>query len=258
MTKQLLFFILVFLFGVLQAQDLERYDAMKAEFKGGQENFEQVIQTQLSFPKNFFSNGYEENVTIYFLLDSANQPGKAVFRPHIVPAGQKELLRILRFLQFTKQSTDPNQPYFVTVPVAFKHYFSLTKQRQKTIVKLSIPADSSYKVFPKADRSPEYFKGGEIGLKDYILTEIEYPKLALEKSVEGTVVVEFIVETNGYVTGVSIKQALGAGCSEEAIRLIKKTRWQPAMINGKLVRYKLTYPITFSIRNVSKTSNFDN
>jgi protein TonB len=89
-------------------------------------------------------------------------------------------------------------------------------------------------------------------LADFILSEIEYPKLAIEKSIEGTVTIEFIIETNGYVSNLIIKNGIGAGCSEEALRIIKQTKWQPAVINNKLVRYKTTYPITFSLRNVNK------
>ena len=85
-----------------------------------------------------------------------------------------------------------------------------------------------------------------------ILSKIEYPKLAVEKSVEGTVVLEFVVETNGYLTGITVKQGINAGCTEEAVRLIKETKWQPALLNNKFVRYRTNYPITFSLRNINK------
>ena len=84
---------------------------------------------------------------------------------------------------------------------------------------------------------------------------MEYPKLAIEKSVEGTVIVEFVVETNGYVTNANLKKGLGAGCAEEALRIIKSTKWQPAILNNKLVRYRTNYPITFSLRNVTRDAS---
>lgn len=242
----------------LQSQDLTKYNPIKAEVKGGQQNIDQIIRTQLSLPKNFFANGYEETVNIYFLLDSLNHPIQPIFQPHVLPAGQKELFRILKFMTFLRQDPDPNVPYYITVPLSAKFYSSLPKQKQKALPKAMGAADSSFVVYGKADRSPEYLKGGEEALKEFILSEIEYPKLAIEKSVEGTVVIEFIVETNGFVTGAHIKQPLGAGCSEEALRLILKTRWQPAKLNGKLVRYKMSYPITFSLRNITRESAISN
>lgn len=246
----LLVMIVCALFG--KAQDFSKYNPIKAEIKGGNQNLEQILQTQLSLPKNFFANGYEENVTIYFVIDSLNQPVVLSFQPHVLPAGQKELTRILRFMHFVRLDPDYNVPYYITVPLSAKNYYSLLKQKNRPLAKTGLKSDSSFVVYSKADRSPDYYKDGENGLKDFILSEIEYPKLAIEKSVEGTVVIEFVVETNGYVTNAMVKQPLGAGCSEEALRLITKTRWLPAQLNGKLVRYKMAYPITFSLLNKSR------
>ena len=254
----LLSLLLVSFSASLQSQDLTKYNPIKAEVKGGQQNIDQIIRTQLSLPKNFFANGYEETVNIYFLLDSLNHPIKPIFQPHVLPAGQKELFRILKFMTFIRQDSDPNVPYYITVPLSAKFYSSLPKQKQKALPKALGVADSSFVVYGKSDRSPEYLKGGEEALKEFLLSEIEYPKLAIEKSVEGTVIIEFIVETNGFVTGAHVKQPLGAGCSEEALRLILKTRWQPAKLNGKLVRYKMSYPITFSLRNITRESAISN
>jgi protein TonB len=126
------------------------------------------------------------------------------------------------------------------------------KQKNKLTLKKPLPADSSFVIYTKADKSPEYYKNGDDGLAEFILSQIEYPKLAIEKSIEGTVVIEFVVETNGYLTGITVKQGVNAGCTEEALRLIKLTKWQPAVFNNKFVRYKTNFPITFSLRNISK------
>ena len=115
-------------------------------------------------------------------------------------------------------------------------------------------ANRSYTIYSRADKSPEYYKNGDEGLAEFILSEIEYPKPAIENSIEGTVVVEFVVETNGYATNLIVKQGVNGGCSEEAIRLIKQTKWLPATLNNKFVRYKTNYPITFSLRNSNKST----
>ena len=142
--------------------------------------------------------------------------------------------------------------YFIKFNVSKIKYNNYFKQKSKINLKINLSADSSFIIYSKADKSPEYYKNGDEGLADFILSEIEYPKLAIEKSIEGIVTTEFIIETNGYVSNLIIKNGIGAGCSEEALRIIKQTKWQPAVINNKLVRYKTTYPITFSLRNVNK------
>jgi len=251
-------FLLVLFSSVFTAQDLNRYNPIKAEIRGGQDALEQVLQTQLSLPKNFFQSGYEQTVMVYFLLDSALHTGKAIFYPSINAVGQKEIQRLLRFLQFSRYDNDLQLPYYISIPLSNARYASYKKQKQKNFIKPGMAADSTFVIYGKADRSPEYYKDGEEGLKEFLLSEMEFPKLALEKSVAGTVVVEFVVETNGYVTTLNVKQPLGAGCSEEAVRLIKETRWKPAELNGKLVRYRMSYPITFSLRSTTKDSGFQN
>lgn len=242
----------------LSAQDLVRYDPIKADIRGGNAALDQVLQTQLTLPKNFFQGGFSNNVNVYFLLDSSYHPAGLVCRPELKPAAKKEMKRILNFLAFSRIEPDLQVPYYITIPLNAEKYNSYTKQKQKPIVKASIKADSSMAIVTRADKSPEYYKGGEEGLKEYLLSEMEYPKTAIDKSVEGNVLIEFTVETNGYITNIILKQGLGAGCSDEALRLIQKTRWQPAMQNGKLVRYRMTYPITFSLRNTNRDRGFSN
>ena len=170
---------------------------------------------------------------------------------------RNELIRMFSFWKFHKTLHLPNEsrPYFLTFKLSTEKYNKYFKQKNKLNLKKPLPADSSFIIYQKADKSPEYYKNGDDGLADFILSNIEYPKIAVEKSVEGTVVIEFVVETNGYVTGLAVKQPINAGCTEEALRLIKETKWQPAVVNNKFVRYKTTYPITFSLRNISKDNS---
>jgi len=252
MRIQIVILLVFMAFLSLQSQDLLRYDPIKAEIRGESINLEQVLQTQLTLPKNNLNSSWKDDFTVVFLLDSIGYAKNLLFQE--VGSGvalQKEIKRIFRFLQFTRADKDPKIPYYLHFSLSSEKYFGYQKQKQKNI-KASLPADSSYIIYTRADRSPDYFKGGEEALKEFLMTELEYPKLAIEKSVEGTVVVEFIVETNGFITNLSIKQSVGAGCNDEALRLIRKTRWQPAQLNGKLVRYRMTYPITFGLRNVTR------
>jgi len=221
---------------------------------GGKEQIDQVLETQLTIPKVLLTSNFDVNPKVYFDVDSAGKPFNVTFENITNNVLRKETLRMLYFLKFRKTKNEDSliYPYSFSYHMTTAKYSKLLKQKSKLVFKKPIPADSSYIIYTKADRSPEYYKNGEEGFKEYILSEIEYPKLAIEKSVEGTVVVEFIVETNGYVTGITIKQGLGAGCSDMAVKLIKATKWQPAILNGKLVRYKTSYPITFSLNNTNR------
>ncbi len=218
---------------------------------GGKDQLEQVLETQLTLPKTLVTSHFEAEPVAYFDVDSAGRAVNIKIEKASNNALRNEMKRIFGFLRFAKTQNAYGDPYVLNFKLSgdkYNHYF---KQSNKLSFKKPLPADSSYAIYSKADRSPEYYKNGEEGLAALIISEMEYPRLAIEKSVEGTVVIEFVVETNGYITGITVKKPLGAGCTEEALRVIKKTRWQPATLNGKYVRYKTNYPITFSLRNVN-------
>lgn len=232
-------------------------EQFQAQAIGGKDQIEQVLETQLTLPKTLLTSNFDVHVTAFFDLDSTGHATNVTFKSGLNNALRNETVRVLHFLRFTKTQNEAFEtyPYSLSFHISTERYNKFLKQRSKLNLKKTLQADSSFKVYTKADKAPEYYKNGEEGMNEFILSEIEYPKLAIEKSVEGTVVVEFIVETNGYVTGITLKQGLGAGCAEEALRLIKSTKWQPAILNNKLVRYKTNYPITFSLRNVTRDAS---
>jgi periplasmic protein TonB len=251
MLKKVLF-IQPLLFAALFVGSQNNKYAIEAMPEGGKENFDQVLQTQLTLPKTILTSNFEVDVTAYFNVDSSGAAADIKFEGQVNNLLRKELSRMLRFMSFNKAQNVYKDPYFLNFKLSSDKYNRFFKQRYKLSPKKNLIADSSYIVYQRADLAPEYYKNGEEGLKEFILANMDYPKLAIEKSVEGTVVINFIVETNGYITHINVAHAVGAGCNEEALRVIKQTRWQPATLNNRLVRYKMSYPITFSLRNITK------
>jgi len=255
MLKNCLYIFVILLTSKISAQlSAEQFQAQAI---GGKEQVEQVLETQLTLPKVLLSSNFDAQVTASFDLDSVGGAINVTFKSGLNNVLRIETTRILHFLKFKKTQNEAFEtyPYTFYFHISTDKYNKFLKQRSKLNLKKNQLADSSFIIYTKAERAPEYYKNGEEGLNEFILTEMEYPKLAIEKSVEGTVVVEFVVETNGYVTGITLKQGLGAGCAEEALKLIKSTKWQPAILNNKLVRYKTSYPITFSLRNVTRDAS---
>jgi len=231
------------------AQNSSTDPLYKAHLASGDEDFDQIIQTQFTLPKSLAGTSLDKQITCFFNIDKEGNAVNMKFEETINNTLRPELLRMFRFFKFRHTLNLPNEerPYFVQFNVSAEEYKKYIKQKFRHSIKKPLPADSSYIVFTRADAPASYYKNGEEGLNEYILEQIEYPKVARERGIQGTVVLEFIVETNGYITGIIVKQAVNAGCTEEAIRIMKTTRWQPAVHDGKFVRYKTTYPITFTI-----------
>jgi protein TonB len=98
-----------------------------------------------------------------------------------------------------------------------------------------------------ADKMPE-FPGGMAAWTKFLNKNLQYPAAARETGVQGRVTVSFVVEKNGAITGLKVLGGIGAGCDEEALRVIKKSPfWKPGYQNGKAVRVAYVIPIVFRL-----------
>lgn len=79
-----------------------------------------------------------------------------------------------------------------------------------------------------------------------ISQRIIYPAPARRMGVEGKVFVEFVVERDGSLTQFQVVKGIGAGCDEEAVRVIREApAWVPGKQRGKPVRQRMVLPIHF-------------
>lgn len=77
---------------------------------------------------------------------------------------------------------------------------------------------------------------------------LKYPELAKEKGIEGRVFVSFIIEKDGSISNILVKRAIGGGCEEAAVEMIKNMpKWKPGKQRGKPVRFQFILPIKFEL-----------
>jgi TonB family protein len=110
--------------------------------------------------------------------------------------------------------------------------------------------DSTYSiVFTKVEVESGY-PGGSKGWQDYLYKTFHYPNSALNNEIQGTVVVQFIVDAAGNVSNVkAISGPVDGGLREEAIRVVKNSgKWIPAEQNGKKVNAYKRQPIRFMLQ----------
>jgi protein TonB len=83
---------------------------------------------------------------------------------------------------------------------------------------------------------------------EFIYKNIVYPKIARENGVEGMVVVRFVVEDDGSISSPEIVRDIGAGCGEEAVRIVKMMpNWIPGRQRGNAVRVMFNLPVRFDL-----------
>ena len=102
------------------------------------------------------------------------------------------------------------------------------------------------------EEMPE-FPGGNDALFAYVGKELKYPEQAIEDGIEGAVVVTFVVEADGKITGVKVIRGIGGGCDEEAVRVVRgMPNWKPGKMGGKAVRVKYNLPIRYKLAGEKK------
>ncbi len=104
---------------------------------------------------------------------------------------------------------------------------------------------------PKPEVMP-VFPGGTGALNKYIYTNVKYPAEARKKGIQGSVVVEFMVDEKGVLSDFLVISGIGGGCDEEAVRVITAMntahRWTPAKTNDEPVKAMYTLPVKFVLQ----------
>src|ERR1700712_4771695 len=104
------------------------------------------------------------------------------------------------------------------------------------------------KTFTKVEIESSY-PGGSSAWMRYLNKTFRYPQEAQDNDIQGTVVVQFIVDKEGNVSDVeAVSGPTNGGLRDEAIRVIKKSgKWEPAVQNGRKVKSYKKQPITFKL-----------
>ena len=95
---------------------------------------------------------------------------------------------------------------------------------------------------------PPLFIGGDAALAVFT-TQLQYPQQAQDRNVQGQVTIGFSVDTQGKASNHRVLRGIGAGCDQEALRVVKTIpdQWVPAQVGGQniVAEYELT--LTFRL-----------
>jgi protein TonB len=114
--------------------------------------------------------------------------------------------------------------------------------------KIEIPLETKEHIFTWVEEMPTY-KSDESEIYKFFAENIKYPEIAKRAGVEGRVTLTFIVAKDGSITNISLLKGIGAGCDEEAIRVLGMMgKWSPGRQNGNPVRVVMSIPIMFKLQ----------
>ena len=104
-------------------------------------------------------------------------------------------------------------------------------------------------IYDMVDVAPEPI-GGMTAFYDKVGQTINYPLDARQKKITGKVFVQFVIEKDGKLLpeNMLVIRPVFKSLDEEAIRVLLLTSpWQPGVKNGKPVRTRKTFPISFKL-----------
>ena len=106
------------------------------------------------------------------------------------------------------------------------------------------PGDDD-KVYDIVEQQPE-FPGGPSAMAKWLGDNIKYPAEAAKNNIQGRVIVQFVVGSDGTVGGAKIMRGVDPLLDQEALRVINAMpKWTPGKQDGKVVAVKYTIPVTF-------------
>ncbi|MDX2443761.1 MAG: energy transducer TonB [Bacteroidales bacterium] len=112
------------------------------------------------------------------------------------------------------------------------------------------PDDIEEPIFFIVQNMPSFHGKGQDGFREWISQQVEYPEVAAENGISGTVYVSFVVEPDGRVTNVELVRGVDSALDAEAIRVIQLSpKWEPGMQRDVAVRVAFVFPIKFKLQH---------
>lgn len=113
---------------------------------------------------------------------------------------------------------------------------------------LGIPEDTTIYDFDGVEVKPSY-PGDMDAFWTFLMRNLHYPESAEADSIEGRVIVQFVVEKDGSLSNFEVLQSPDDRLTEEAMRVIRlMPRWQPGQQKGRKVRCRYKLPFMFRLK----------
>ena len=103
--------------------------------------------------------------------------------------------------------------------------------------------------FTIVEEKPTFQGGDENTFTKWVASKLVYPEIAKENSVQGRVILQFRVNTDGSVSDVTVIRGVDPSLDKEAVRVVSSSpKWTPGRQRNKAVRVVYTFPVIFQLR----------
>jgi protein TonB len=140
--------------------------------------------------------------------------------------------------------------------ISFLFLFSITVQAQTQkmnaggiAMQVSATDPLLNKAFCTVGEMPE-FPGGTAKLAAFAQRKIKYPQTAIRDSVQGSVLVLFVIDKKGKPTEMKIEKSVRYDLDKVCLAMLAAMpKWKPGRVNGKPISTYESWKITFVLSN---------
>lgn len=132
------------------------------------------------------------------------------------------------------------------ITIALLAIFTIASAQKQDTVKT---ANADTTIVDNPAKPPE-FPGGLPKLYRQLSKIVRYPRKAKEYNIQGKVILTFVVEKDGSITNIKVKQKVSPELDNETVRVIKLApKFTPGKNqNGEPVRCYYDFPFTYTLQ----------
>jgi len=103
--------------------------------------------------------------------------------------------------------------------------------------------------FAIVEEKPTFMGGDANAFSKWVNERLQYPEIAKENGIQGRVMLQFTVGTDGKVSNVKVLRGVDPTLDKEAVRVVSQSpKWTPGKQRDRAVKVTYTFPVIFQLR----------
>lgn len=213
------------------------------QFPGGNRAMTDYLEANI---KRMKRGSKEARVTVQFVVNTDGSLSKLKVTGSTDSRFNGKALRLVRRMPRWEPAIQNGKSVRVkhSIPVTFR---PATVQPEQDVPAATKELGEKGKRFANGVDTEPQFPGGPEALTAFLNRNVTYPADCREQGIGGSVIVQFIVNTDGRIAEPKVIKKVHPSLDLEALSVVRyMPAWIPATKNGKFVRVKYVLPVTFS------------
>jgi protein TonB len=195
-----------------------------------------------------FKLKYRKYLDVALIVSLAVHLVAFVFLPKIEIKGTKTVIDEIQVIDIPPEVDIPPPPKEIARPKVPVESLDENVEEEETIEDTSFDPNNLPDAPPPPPGSGQEFYVFDKAPKPKKIVQPEYPTLAREAEIEGTIIVKITVDERGRVlTAIVIKSTAQGIFDEPALKAVRQWIFDPAEQSGNPVKATITVPLEFSL-----------